>query len=286
MSISWRTVGNIIDRVVTERLNPNRLHGLKRIGVDEFSYLRRNNYITIVVDHDKKQVVWATDGRGAAALNSFFDVLGTHQCESISSITMDMAAGYIKAAEERLPNAQIVLDRFHVQRLASRAVDEVRREQVRALDGTPEARCVKKTRYALLKSPWNLTRRDLDKLNDIEANNEELFRAYLLKESLANALEQPTLKEATEELDTWTEWARDSELEPFEKLSRTIARHKDRILAYVKERLSNGLVEGFNNRLRMIARRAFGFHGPEPLISMLYLCCGGIQLDPPLPQPT
>jgi transposase len=78
-------------------------------------------------------------------------------------------------------------------------------------------------------------------------------------------------------------WASHSRLEPFKKLARTIRKHQQGILAYITVRLTNGIVEGFNTRLRMIARRAYGFHSPEPLIAMLFLCAGGIQLTPPLP---
>src|SRR5690606_13120691 len=99
------------------------------------------------------------------------------------------------------------------------------------------------------------------------------YRAYLLKESLARG----------RLLLDWLAWAARSKLKPFVRTARTIRKHFDGVLAYVRLRLTNGLVEGLNNKLRVIARRAYGFHGPEPLIAMLHLCCGGITLDPPLP---
>ena len=87
-------------------------------------------------------------------------------------------------------------------------------------------------------------------------------------------------------LREWPAWAPRSKLLPYVSGARTIRKHFEETLAYISDRLTNGIVEGFNNRLRTIARRAFGFHKPEPLIGMLYLCCGGIQLDPALPGPT
>jgi hypothetical protein len=113
--------------------------------------------------------------------------------------------------------------------------------------------------------------------------NAPLYRAYLLKETLAKALDYRQTWRAKKALREWLAWAARSRLVPFVKLAKTIRRHFDGILAYVGERLTNGIVEGINTRLRMIARRAFGFHGPEALISMLYLCCGGIELNPRLP---
>ena len=286
MGISWTTVGAIVERVVARRLDPSRLEGLRRIGVDEFSYRKRHRYLTTVVDHDRRRVVWAAAGRSAETLGAFFDALGDERCAKLECVTMDMAGGYIKAVEERLPEAQIVFDRFHVQRLASDALDEVRREQLREIRGTEEGRELFRSRFALLKNPWNLTRRETEKLRDVQRTNASLYRAYLLKETLAQALDYKQTWRAKRALREWLAWASRSKLAPFVKVARTIREHFDRILAYVRERLTNGIVEGFNNKLRMIARRAYGFHSPPPLIAMIYLCCGGITLDPPLPRPT
>ena len=285
MGISWATVGKIVERVIKERIDPGRLDGLKHIGADEFGYRKRQNYITVVVDHDKRRVVWAGEGRGAKPLNVFFDDLGEDRAKLLEVVTIDMAAGYIKAVEERAINAQIVFDRFHVQRLAGNALDEVRRDEVRELDGTDEAKAIKRSRYALLKNPWNLTASQNQKLADVQKNNQRLYRAYLLKETLADALDRHTVEDAGFALDEWISWAARSQLEPFKRTSRTIKKHRNRILAYVQFKLTNGLVEGINNKLRTIARRAYGFHSANPLISMLFLCAGGIQLKPPLPGP-
>jgi transposase len=91
--------------------------------------------------------------------------------------------------------------------------------------------------------------------------------------------------DGTLELDRWLAWASRSRLKPFVNVARTIRKKKDGVLAYVTTKLTNGLVEGFNNKLRMIARRAFGFHSADALIGMLFLCCGGVTTSPPLPGP-
>jgi transposase len=178
---------------------------------------------------------------------------------------------------------QIVFDRFHVQQLARDAVDEVRRQQWRQLQGTDEGKSIKDSRYALLKNPWNLTRDERNKLSEIQRDNAKLYRAYLLKESLAKALDYLQPKRASDALDAWLAWASRSKLKPFVKAARTIRKYKKRILAYIKDRLTNGIVEGFHNKVRAIARRAYGFHSPKPLIAMTFLSCGGISLDPPIP---
>ena len=285
MGISWATVGRIVERVVARRLDPARLDDLKRIGIDEFSYRRRHRYLTTVVDHERRRIVWAAKGHSAATLKAFFEELGPERCAKIEVATIDMAGGYISAIEQCLPRARVVFDRFHVQRLVGDALDKVRREQLVELRGTPEGKELFRTRFALLKNPWNLTRYEHKKLSQVQRTNAPLYRAYLLKETLAQALDYRQPKRAKQALKEWLSWASRSKLKPFVKAARTIRKHMHGILAYIDDRMTNGIVEGFNNRLRMIARRAFGFHGSQPLIAMLFLCCGGIELDPPLPRP-
>lgn len=132
MRVAWDTVGSIIQRVVVRRQRPDLLDGLTHIGVDELSYRRHYEYITVVVDDRRGHVVWAHPGKSAETLKAFFDELGTERCGKLEAVTIDMSGAYIKAVTECSPQAQIVFDRFHVQRLVQDAVDEVRRDEVRA----------------------------------------------------------------------------------------------------------------------------------------------------------
>lgn len=283
MGIDWRTVGTIVGRVVKERLDPARLKDLYVIGVDEISYRRHHKYLTVVVDHVRHRVVWTGEGKSQETLNAFFDELGPERCGKITHAVIDMSASFQAAIEEKAPQAQIVFDRFHVQMLASKAVDEVRRLLAREVRGTEEAETIKESRWALLKNPWNLTRREGEKLREVQTHNRSLYRAYLLKESLAKVLDYLQPARASEALEEWLCWATRSKLAPFVKLARTIRKHAQRILAYIPTRLANGITEGLNNKIRLITRRAFGFHGPSPLMALIHLCCGGINLAPPLP---
>ncbi len=286
MAISWKAVDVIVERVVARRLDPERLDGLRVIGVDEFSYRKRHKYLTVVVDHQRQRVVWAAKGRSAETLKAFFDLLGPERAKKIEYVTMDMSGGYMKAVEAAVSKDKIVFDRFHVQRLAGDAVDEVRRSMMRLVRGTEEARAIKHTRFVLLKKPSNLTKDEKGRLSEVQRTNRRLYRAYLLKETLASALNYRQPKRADEALRDWLSWASRSKLPAFVKAARTIRSNYDGVLAYVKTRLTNGLVEGINTRLRMVARRAFGFHSARALIAMLFLTNGGIRLNPPLPVPT
>jgi transposase len=218
MGISWRIVGNIINRVVNDNIDPNRLDGLTSIGVDEFSYRRRHRYITVVVDHDRRRVVWAKEGKTSETLDEFFRDLGERRTALLEAVTIDMSAAYIKSITENAPDVTIVFDRFHVQKLASEAIDEVRRDmisQLKELDNPEEAKSIKSTRYVLLKNFWNLTIKQCGKLHEVQRHNAPLYRAYLLKETLAAVFDETNIFDATRELDSWLAWAVRSRLKPF-----------------------------------------------------------------------
>jgi len=280
MRVAWETVGKIIQRVVRrQRGDVDRLDGLRNIGVDELSYRRHHEYVTVVVNHDTGEIIWAAKGKSAATLKQFFELLGPERCAQLEAVTIDMSAAYIKAVTEASPEATIIFDRFHVQRLASQALDEVRREEVR--EAEPEdKKALKNTRWALRKNPWNLTDFESQKLDELQRTNRRIYRAYLLKEALAAVLDCRCIILARTKLDEWLAWASRSRLAPFVKLARTVRKHSEGILEYVRERLNNGRVEGLNGKARTITRRSYGFHSAASLIAMLFLCCGGIHAYP------
>lgn len=280
MRVAWDTVGTIIQRVVGRHGRVDALANLTVIGVDELSYRRHHEYITVVVDHARGHVVWAKPGKNADTLKAFFDELGPERCGKLEAVTIDMSAAYIKAVTECSPQAQIVFDRFHVQRLVQDAVDEVRRDEVRAAASTEERKQLKGTRWSLLKSFWNLSLFDSSRLASLQRDNKRLYRAYLLKEAMVAVLDCRAEWLARQKLDEWVRWARRSRLEPFKRVAATIRQHADGILAYVRSGLSNGRTEGLNGKARTITRRSFGFHSAHGLIALLKLCCSGIHLDP------
>ena len=180
---------------------------------------------------------------------------------------------------------QIIFDRFHVQRLAHEALDQVRRAEVRELQ-TPAARKpLKGLRWLLHKNPWNLTGLERDKLTALLRANRRLFRAYLRKEALAGILDGKDVIVAERKLGEWTRWAARSQLAPFRRLAATIRTHQAGILAYVRSRLSNGRTEGLNGKTRTITRRSYGLHSASALIALLKLCCSCIRLNPVTVRP-
>jgi transposase len=285
MRIGWETVGNIVARVVAEKLPAGRLDGLELIGVDEVNYGADHKFLTCVANHDSGAIVWATEGRNAASLQAFFDGLTDAQKQSIRAVSIDMSAGYEKAIRDPdngVPHAQVVFDPFHVVQLGSKAADQVRRAEYNqhGRSGTDTGKWIKGTRYSLLKDTAKQTPGQLLKLAEVVLTNKRMYRAFLLYGELRYIYKVPK-EEAAERLDAWLAWASRSRLKPFVKLARTIRKHKAGVLAAVQLGLSNGRLEALNSKVRLLSHRAYGFHSADALIAMIYLCCAGIQIDLP-----
>ncbi len=171
----------------------------------------------------------------------------------------------------------------HLCQLAGRAVDEVRRAEwnTAGKSKSGHGRWVKSVRWSLLKAPENQTDRQLAALHEVSHANKRLYRAFLLKEELRLIyhLDDPT--RAPDHLKAWLAWASRSKLKPFVKLARTIRRYRDGILAAIKLGLSNSRMEALNSKVRLLSHRSFGFHGPQPLIALIYLCCTRLVINPP-----
>jgi transposase len=284
MRIGWETVGNIITRVVAEKLPAGRLDGLRLIGVDEVNYGADHKFLTCVANHESGAIVWATEGRNAASLQAFFDGLTDEQKASIRAVSIDMSAGYEKAirAPEGLPHAQVCFDPFHVVQLGGKAADQVRRDEYNqhGRSSSNEGKWIKGTRYSLLKDTAKQTTGQLLKLAEVVLTNKRMYRAFLLYGELRYIYKLPK-DEAAERLDAWLSWASRSRLKPFVKLARTIRKHKAGVLAAVELEISNGRLEALNSKVRLLSHRAYGFHSADALIAMIYLCCAGIQIALP-----
>ena len=282
LRVGWHTIGPIVARVTADHLDERRLDGLVCIGVDEIAYRRHHRYLTSVADHATGAIVWCRPGRNSATLQAFFDELGERK-DSIRAVSIDMSGEYQRAIRDAIPDTEICFDPFHVCRLASRATDQVRRDEWNAHDRshTATGRWVKGTRWSLLKAPENQTIGQLATLADVQDHNRRLYRAFLLREELRLLYHLPDTELAPAHLDAWLTWATRSRLRPFMRLARTLRAHRDGILAAIRLGLSNGRLEGLNSKIRLISHRSFGFHGPEPLIALIYLCCAGITIQLP-----
>ena len=282
LRVAWDTVGRIIERVVADRLDECRLDGLVQIGVDEISYRRGHRYLTNVADHQTGGIIWNAPGRTGRTLEEFFALLGDRK-DSIRAVSIDMSEPYAGTIRRWLPDAEIAFDPFHVIALASAAVDQIRRERSHTMGAylNVGGMWIKHARWALLKASENLTDRQRSALAEIQATNRPLYRAYLLKEQLRALYQLPDPAHAPAHLKAWLAWASRSKLKPFIKLARTLRRYRDGILAAIRLGLTNARLEGLHNKIRLLCHRSYGFHSPQALIALIYLCCAGITITPP-----
>jgi transposase len=306
MRIAWRTVGAIIARVAADAMaGVDRLGGLRRIGIDEISYKRHHRYLTVVVDHDSRRLVWAAPGRDTHTLNRFFDQLGPARSARITHVSADAADWIADVVAARCPQAVRCADAFHIVAWATEALDQVRiqawndaralaRTESRRGRGRPRAdapprpgheraRRLRHARYALWKNPENLSARQSDKLAWIAKTDPRLHRAYLLKEGLRHVFAVKG-EAGIEALERWQSWAARCRIPAFVALGRRIRKHRPAIEAALIHDLSNALIESTNTKIRLLQRVAFGFHSAQALIGLAMLALGGFC--PPLPGRT
>jgi transposase len=314
LRIHWRTVGRIIERVCEEELDPTRLEGLVEIGIDEVSWRKQHKYLTLVIDHQRRRVVWGTEGKSADAAREFFTDLDpehealrsfTDQVQDdlqldllagepfptapnaakLTAISMDMGPGYALAARQHAPQAVICIDPYHVVALGTRALDDVRRDywnHLRSLNDPDAARRFKDVRWVLLKNPENLTERQLSIYEDLEQAGGDVWSAYTLKEALRGVFAAGlALVDVAERLDEFLIAAAMSALTPFQRLAKTIASQREGILAAIRLGITNARTEAMNNKVRLITRRAYGFHSARAALALVMLTCGPITLTPP-----
>ncbi len=279
LRLSWRTVSAIVARVVAERAGrTDRLEGLRRIGIDEISYRKGHRYLTVVIDHDTGRMVWAHEGRNKETLELFFAALGDTRAGLLTHVSADGAEWIHTVVAAHAPSAVLCLDPFHVVAWAMTALDKVRTRTV-ATTGTGDRHLM----WAIRKNPADLNTEQRSTLADLQAENTELFRAYLLKEQLREVFRTKGAR-GRELLGGWISWAKSCGITEFEKLCTTIEHYRPLIVNNLDHAVSNARSEATNTHIRALTKRAYGYHSPEALIGMAMLTRGG--LCPPLPGRT
>ncbi|MGH2750791.1 MAG: ISL3 family transposase [Actinomycetota bacterium] len=281
LRVAWRTVGAIVERVVADELDPGRLNDLFEIGMDEISWRKRHKYLTLVSNHRSGKVVWGAEGKDAKAASKFFADLGQERSSRLTAVSLDLGKAYPKAVRTHASQATICWDPFHVVALATRALDDVRRDSwndMRDQDAAL-ARKFKGARWSLMKNPENLNDKQATQLDRIRRAGGAAWRAYTHKEAVREIFQGDLdAKDASELIDRAISRCQRSRLKPFVKLSRTLREHKDGILASIRLGISNARAEALNTKVRNIIRRAYGFHSAEAAIALVMLACGPIEL--------
>lgn len=276
--LNWKTVAGIVKRAVRYGLKNRKRPPVHVIGMDDVSRRKGQVYLTVVYDLERRVLLWVGEDRTEEAVKKFFtEEMGRRRCSTLQVVCMDMWACYANLVREHAPKAQILFDRFHIVKHLQEAIDEIRRSEMRRLTGQKKV-TFKRTRWLLLKNPWNLTGEQKERLSTLVRWNTPIVRAYYLKESFQLFWEYRQPQRAQDYLRKWMNSAMRSRLEPFKKFVRMLRSHLDGILPWTKLRLSNGAVEGMNNKIKSISHRSFGFRSAQYFIAAIYHCCARLPL--------
>lgn len=283
---SWEKVFSAVEYVVDWGLKHRDLSDITAIGVDEIARRKGHNYLTVVyqIDRGCTRLLWVAQERTARSLAGFFDLLGPERSGQLRYVCSDMWRAYLKVIKARAGQALHILDRFHVMSMLNKAIDEVRAKEQRQLMADGYEPVLTQSRWCLLKRKENLTEKQEAKLSDLLQYNLKSIRAYLLREDFNGFWDYVSATWAGKFLDRWTTRVMRSKIEPMKKVAKTIRQHRELILNWFKAKkaISNGIVEGLNNKAKVTARKSYGFRTFRCQEIALYHALGRL----PVPEAT
>jgi transposase len=278
LRIPSSTFSDILHRSITRIRDGHRIRGLAAVGIDEVSYRKGHKYVTVVYDLERSRVVWVGPGKERKTIDRFFnDVLSDYQKKKIEWACCDMSPTFIGAFKDHCPNARLVLDRFHIAKALSKAMDEVRKEEWRKVEG-PERKALKGLRWVLFKHPTNRTAKDKRVLAMTRKSNRRIHRASVLKDEFDQFWNYKAEWAAKRFLKAWSTAALKSRLQPIRDFVATLRKHAEHIITFIPSRLTNATAEGLNRIIRMIKNRASGFRTVGAFIDLIYLAIGDVDI--------
>jgi len=274
LNLDWDTVKTLEKQYMRAQLAKAGRPGPKVIGLDEISIRKGHTYRIVVSDLLRGRPIWFGGAdRSEASMAQFYDWLGEKKSRGIRLAVMDMWKPFRNATVARAPQAAILFDKFHIMRHLGEALDQVRKTEYARLSGQ-DRRYIKGQKYILLSNRENLTLEGRQSLKTLLTANQRLNTAYLLKESFGQLWDYEREGWARRFFDNWRASLKWQRLKPYEKFAEMIDRHWDGIAAYCKpeNKVSLGFVEGLNNKIRVIQRRAYGLRDEEYLRLKVLTC--------------
>jgi transposase len=272
--VSWKRVFQCVEQAVEWGRAHMSLEGITAIGVDEIARAKGHQYVTLVyqIDAGCRRLLYVAKDRKEESLREFFTWFTDKRSMLLKFVCSDMWKPFLKVIKEHAPAAVQILDRFHIMTHFSKAIDEVRAGEAKALAQRGKGEILKKSRWALLKRPENLTENQTIKLRQLVAYNLKTMKAYLLKEQFQQLWEYSSPGWAARFLKQWAFLAMRSKIEPIKRVAKMVRKHQPLILNWFKAKgeISNGAVEGMNGKGRVVTKRAFGFRTFRCLEVALY----------------
>jgi transposase len=260
--LGWDAVKAIDKRHLAERLGPIDLCGITTIAMDEFAIQKGHRYATVIVEPARKRVLWVGRGRSREAVRPFFELLGQTGCAGLKAVAMDMNAAYELEVRKHCPSAEVVYDLFHViAKYGREVIDRVRVDEANRLKhDRPARRLVKSARWLLLRNRDTISKdEDRVKLDELLAANQALMTVYVLKDDLKQLWHHRQRDEAEQAWQDWFRRALDSAIKPLQAFARRLRTYLPGILAHATWPLHTSLLEGINNKIKVIKRMAYGF---------------------------
>lgn len=260
--LGWETVKAIDKASLAQSLGPVDLSGIEVIAMDEFALQKGHRYATVVVEPGTKRVLWVGRGRAREDIRPFFELLGPEGCGRLKAVVMDMNAAYEQEVRRHCPQARIVYDLFHVvAKYGREVIDRVRVDEANRLrKDRPARRVVKSARWLLLRNRENIpTAEDQIRLKELLQANKALMTVYVLKDDLKQLWSYRTEGWAKRFWKSWYRRAIRSRIEPLRRFAKKLARYLPGILAHARWPLHTSLLEGINNKIKVIKRMAYGF---------------------------
>lgn len=270
LGVGWDLVKDIHKRHLWHRFRNPSLTGLTNIAIDEICVGHGPRYLTIVLNLQTGAVIFVGQGKGKEALLPFWKRLGL-RARTIRAVAIDMSVAYLSAVWEHLPKAAVVFDRFHVIKLYNQKLSDLRRQVQNAAEGMARE-VLKGTRWLLLKNPENLeeAKNEGPRLEEALRLNQPLATAYYLKEDLRQFWEQPDKATARRFLRDWIARAESSRITVLKKFARTLRLYRFGLLAWYDHPISTGPLEGTNNKIKTLQRRAYGFRDAQYFTLRIY----------------
>jgi len=268
LGLGWDLVKAVFKEHLTRRLKRRSLREVRVIAIDEFAIHKGQRYMTVVLDLETGQILWAAQGRDAGALIPFFRRLQQARAR-LEAVALDMWPAYLLAVQTVFPQVAVVHDPFHIVALVNHAIDETRRELCHTLS-TTDRKVIKGSRFLLLRAGETLDDPARSRLEELMALNETLYQAYLLKEDLRQLWHQPNTDTAGLFLSSWIERAETTGLYHFRKLATTLKNHALQVLSWFHYPISTGPLEGLNNKIKVLKRQAYGFRDLDYFKLRLY----------------
>lgn len=274
LHLDWKTVKSLEKEYMLEQLRRSGKPAPKIIGVDEIAIRKGHTYRIVVSDLERSRPIWfGGQDRSEESMDKFYEWLGPMKSKRIRLALMDMWKAFENSARKNISKAAILYDKFHVIRHLSEAMDKVRKSEYARINGK-HRQFIKGQRYNLLSHRANLTMTGRKALDALLSANKRLNTAYILKESFGQLWDYKSEAWARKFFDNWKASLKHQNLKPYEKFSQLIERHWDGIAAFCKpeNKISLGFVEGLNNKIRVIQRRAYGLRDEEYLRLKVLTC--------------